>query len=123
MDKVLEAIDMLDANLTMYEYFTLGCAILEAREFLPDSPRMSVIWTRVKERKHIRSEKGVAQCLVRAVKRIYENADRQVLASYNQCWLTKKPAPHEFIYVVALKLYGDTDSSTIVVEDDDYLCV
>lgn len=108
MKNVFDALFELDANLSLYELSTLSLAIYEAQFFLPDAPQMSVIWAKIKEKKSRRTEAAIAKCLDRAVNHIYESGDRQILCSYYQGWLKCKPTAHDFIYVFAGKLYGNS---------------
>lgn len=106
MNRAIDAVFEFEAKLSLYAVTTLSLAIYEARLFLPNKPPMSVLWAKVREKKCRRTESAIARCLDRAVKRIYESGSQKVLASYQKSWLYKKPAAHEFIYVVASKLYG-----------------
>lgn len=119
VNESMKAVFEFEAKLSLYAVTTLSFAIDEARLFLPDKPPMSVIWAKVGERMGERTGTAIARCLDRSMTHIFESGSRRVLAFYQESWLHKKPAAHDFIYIVAAKLYGgetlmtDQNSTTI----------
>lgn len=115
VEQSIEAVDAVyefKAKLSLYAVLTLSAAIYEAHLFLPDKPQMSAIWTRVGEKMGGQTGATIAKRLDRSMKHIYERGDRRVLASYQENWLLKRPTAHEFIYIVAAKLYGKENPTT-----------
>ena len=87
-------------------YDLLCMAIDEALKQQPVMPQMKVIWAVVKKEAHKEKEAtAVPKALERAVADLWENGDRSVLGRYQRSWEYDKPAPKEFIRVVAQRLW------------------
>ena len=107
MKQIQDAILKMDADLTPEELSALCYALYEMRDAVPDSPQMKTICTNIKVKAHKKSTGSVSKNLERAVHRIFEHGDRQVLGSYQRSWLFEQPAPNKFIRIVALHLHNE----------------
>ncbi|MCI8473994.1 MAG: hypothetical protein HFF07_01500 [Oscillospiraceae bacterium] len=107
MKQIQNAILKMDTDLTSEEFSTLCHALYEMRASFPDPPMMKVICSDIKVKANKTSPSSVSKSLERAVHRIFEHGDRQILASYQRSRLFEQPAPNKFIRTVAMHLYND----------------
>lgn len=110
MKQIHSAILKMDADLSPEEFSALCLALYEIRASVPASPQMKVICANIKVKAHKTSSAAVSKNLERAVHRIFEHGDRQVLGSYQRSWLFEQPAPNKFIRIVALFLHNEQTS-------------
>ena len=107
MRQIQDAILKLDADLAPEELSTLCHALYEMREAAPDFPQMKAVCADIKRKVQKKSPGAVSKSLERAVHRIFEHGDRQVLGTYQRSWLYEQPAPNKFIRTVALYLHNE----------------
>lgn len=86
-------------------YDLLCMAIFVARKQQPIMPQMKEIWSEVKRMANKETTKAVSKALERAVADLWEDGYREVLSSYQRSWEYDRPAPKEFIRVVAQRLW------------------
>lgn len=63
-------------------------------------------WPLWQRKVHKNTATAESKVLEGAVADLWENGDREVLASYQRSWGYEKPEPKEFIYVVMAHLRG-----------------
>lgn len=110
MKEIQNAILKMGADLSGEEFSTLCLAIYEVRASFPEFPQMKEICADIRVRAHKTSPGAVAKSLERAVNRIFEYGDWQVLGTYQHAWLYEQPLPNQFIRTVAMRLWDGKSS-------------
>ena len=108
MKQVRSAVLSMDGHLSRGEFLTLCQAVYEVREQLPEVPQMKSVYADVKRNLGWGTAVSISKSIERAVRHLFERGDLSLLELYQRSWRFERPAPSEFIRVVALRLWlGD----------------
>lgn len=107
MDRICCAILDFDAHLPPKEFSCLCYAVYFVRATFPNTPDLKVICPDIKCQTGNRSPSAVLRCIERAVNKIFELGDKEILASYQKSWAFETPAPNEFVRTIAFHLRAD----------------